>query len=66
MSTFGAQMKLGVTKAIQLIEPLRAGLAQLVERPSHFEQFDSPNGYGRYVHFVPFRGSLPGSVHCQP
>ena len=46
--------EIGVTKASQLIEPLRAGLAQLVERPSHFEQFDSPNGWGRYVHFVPF------------
>jgi hypothetical protein len=46
--------EIGVTKASQLIETLRAGLAQLVERPSHFEQFDSPNGWGRYVHFVPF------------
>lgn len=46
--------EIGVTKAGQLIEPLRAGLAQMVERPTHFEQFDSPNGRGRYIHFVPF------------
>ena len=46
--------EIGVTKASQLMEPLRAGLAQLVERQNHFEQFDSPNGWGRYVNFVPF------------
>lgn len=46
--------ELGITTASELIEPLRAGLHQLVERPSHFEQFDSPNGWGRYINFVPF------------
>ena len=43
--------EIGVTKASQ---PCAQRLNQLVERPSHFEQFDSPNGRGRYVHFVPF------------
>lgn len=46
--------EIGVTAASELIEPLRAGLHQLVERPSHFKQFDSPNGWGLYIHFVPF------------
>ena len=46
--------EIGITKASQLIEPLRAGLAQLVERPTHFEQFNSPNGWGMHIHFVPF------------
>lgn len=46
--------EIGITTAAELIEPLRAGLHKLVERPSHFEQFDSPNGWGLYIHFVPF------------
>lgn len=44
----------GIKKAGQIIEPLRAGLAQLVERPTHFEQFNAPNGWGMYHHFLPF------------
>jgi hypothetical protein len=46
--------EIGITKAHQLIEPLTAGLALLEARPDHFRQFDSPNGWGLYVHFVPF------------
>jgi hypothetical protein len=44
----------GLTKAHQLIEPLRAGLAKLRADPQHFEQFNSPNGWGLYKYFVPF------------
>lgn len=46
--------ELGITKARELIEPLRAGLARLVANPVHFKQYDSPNGWGLYEHFVPF------------
>ena len=34
--------------------PLRAGLALLKSDPERFKKFDSPNGWGLYVHFVPF------------
>lgn len=44
----------GVTKAAQLIEPLRSGLARMVEAPTHFESFNAENGWGMYEHFVPF------------
>lgn len=44
----------GITKAGQIIEPLRAGLIDMVTRPTYYEQFDSPNGWGVYKHFVPF------------
>jgi hypothetical protein len=44
----------GIAKAAQIIEPLRAGLAVMCERPTHFEGFDSSNGWGKYVHFLPF------------
>ena len=46
--------ELGITKAAELIEPLRAGLALLKSDPKRFKKFDAPNGWGLYVHFVPF------------
>ena len=45
---------IGITKAVELIEPLREGLARLKADPEHFKQFDSKNGWGLYIHFVPF------------
>lgn len=46
--------EIGATVAADITEGLRVGLHALVERPTHFEQFDSPNGWGKYKHFVPF------------
>ena len=46
--------EIGITKASQLIEPLGNGLALLRSDPAHFEKFDSPNGWGLYIHFIPF------------
>jgi len=42
------------TKAIEIVELLEKGLADLKARPKHFETFNSPNGWGMYKHFVPF------------
>jgi len=46
--------EIGVTKARELIEPLRAGLAAMKADPKRFKKFDSPNGWGRYRNFVPW------------
>lgn len=46
--------EIGITKAGELIEPLRAGLARLVEAPTYFKQFDAENGWGRYGNLVAF------------
>lgn len=46
--------EIGITKAAQLIEPLREGLALLKSDPEKFEQYNSSNGWGLYEHFVPF------------
>jgi hypothetical protein len=46
--------EIGITKAAQLIEPLRAGLALLKTEPQRFEKHNAPNGWGLYEHFVPF------------
>ena len=46
--------EIDITKAEQLIKPLEDGLAKLKADPAYYQQFDAPNGWGRYVHFVPF------------
>lgn len=38
----------------ELILPLENGLKKLKGDPSHYRQFDSPNGWGLYDNFVPF------------
>lgn len=42
------------TTAGELIPALEAGLLKLQSLPEHYKQFDSPNGWGTYEHFVPF------------
>lgn len=46
--------EIGITKAAQLIEPLRAGVAAMIAEPARFERHNAPNGWGMYKHFVPF------------
>jgi hypothetical protein len=46
--------EIGITKAAELIEPLKRGLQLLKENPAKFQQFDSPNGWGLYKHFIPW------------
>jgi hypothetical protein len=41
-------------KAKEIIPLLEKGLLDLKSRPKHFEKFNSPNGWGLYVNFVPF------------
>jgi hypothetical protein len=46
--------EIGITQAKQLIEPLTKGLKKLKKSPEKYKKFDSPNGWGLYIHFVPF------------
>jgi hypothetical protein len=46
--------EIGITRAQELIEPLTNGLALLKSDPERFKGFDSPNGWGLYVNFVPW------------
>lgn len=46
--------EIGVTKAADLVVPLRDGLTKLEAEPGKFKAYDSPNGWGLYEHFVPF------------
>ena len=44
----------GWKHAKDIIPVLKRGLAKLKKKPEYFEQFNSPNGWGLYEHFVPF------------
>lgn len=45
---------LGITKAHQLIQPLRDGLARLLEKPDYFKTFNPANKWGDYDGLVRF------------
>lgn len=40
--------ELGITKAKELIEPLKTGLDLLLSDPERFKEFNAPNGWGSY------------------
>ena len=46
--------EIGITKAGQLVEPLRAGLALLVQEPERFKALTPPNGWGTYEGLIDF------------
>ena len=45
---------LDIETAGELVEPIRAGLADMIARPEHYKQFDAPNGWGTYTYFIAF------------
>lgn len=46
--------EINISTARQLIEPLIKGLELLKSNPDKFKEYNSPNGWGMYEHFVPF------------
>lgn len=46
--------EIGVTKASQLIEPLKSGLVKLKADPAYFQTFNPSNGWGDYEGLVDF------------
>ena len=44
----------GITHARQIIEPLAAGVALLATEKARFEKFNASNGWGLWLHFLPF------------
>lgn len=46
--------EIGITKAGELIEPLKAGLALLKSDPTRFKAFNPKNGWGTYEGLVGF------------
>lgn len=58
--------EINITHAAQLIEPLKEGLAKLKAYPDLYRQYDSPNGWGLYEHFVPFVGHYLNACIANP
>lgn len=46
--------EIGITKASQLIEPLREAITLMRSDVPRFEKHNSPNGWGFYEHFMPW------------
>ncbi len=46
--------EIGITHARQIIEPLTDGVVRLATDKARFEAFDAPNGWGRYINFLPW------------
>lgn len=44
----------GISHARQLIEPLKKAIAEMHADPPRFEKHNAPNGWGLYIHFVPW------------
>lgn len=46
--------KVNATHARDIIPILEKGIADMEARPDHYKQFDAPNGWGSYIHFLPW------------
>lgn len=44
----------GIITAQQMIEPLSAGIKEMEGNPTYYKQFNAPNGWGLYEHFLPW------------
>lgn len=46
--------EIGITTAKELIMPLTKAIQHMKAHPEIYEQYDSPNGWGIYMDFVPW------------
>ena len=58
--------EINITKAKELIEPLRQGLHELLSRREHFEQFNPDNGWGDYEGLVRFVDNYLKACYAYP
>lgn len=56
----------GIHTAAEAIPLLRAGLAKLKADPAVFCQYDAPNGWGTYEHFVPWVEEYLAACEANP
>ena len=61
-----AGIRIGITKAAQLVEPLEKGLALLRSDPERFRKFNASNGWGKYEHLVAFVEEYLGECRKNP
>jgi len=53
--------EIGITKANQLIKPLRKAIEEMEDHPSVYKKLDADNGWGTYGDFLPW---LRGLLHA--
>lgn len=58
--------ELGITKAAQLIEPLRAGIARMEAEPERFIALNPENGWGSYDTFLPWLRAYLRACEANP
>jgi hypothetical protein len=58
--------ELGIERAEELVPLLAEGLAWLKSNEQYFRQFDAPNGWGTYEHFVPFVEQVLEACQANP
>ena len=58
--------EIGITKAAQLIEPLRAGIALMKSDRPRFEKHNAANGWGLYKHFLPWLEAYLAACEAHP
>ena len=46
--------EINCTKAKHILPMLKDGIEVLKADPEHYKKFDSPNGWGLYIHFLPW------------
>jgi hypothetical protein len=56
----------GIEHAGQLIDVLESGIAKLKAAPAKYKLMDSPNGWGKYEHFVPWLEHLLEASESYP
>ena len=58
--------EIGITKAAQLIQPLRDGIALMESDPTRFRAHNSPNGWGLYENFLPWLKDYLAACESMP
>ena len=58
--------EIGISKAFQLIEPLGNALTDMVLRADYYKQFNSPNRWGLYEHFLPWLADYYAACKANP
>ncbi len=58
--------EIDATKAKQVYPILAEGLMKLVGEPSHYKQFDAPNGWGKWEHFIRFVAEVTEACRDYP
>ncbi len=56
----------GYEFAGSIIVELREGIRELVQNPKLYRCYDSPNGWGKYEHFLPFCEKILMACHEFP